>query len=130
MVKKQVKEIGDLIINKLEEIIDNNDYNGFEHVTDTLDNFVLSFEAGSHTICVDVIWSLGVLDSYEVTIEDDDKNHPNLEENVESYIKDKIDFEELYDVMADAYNKACEEYDEWNEHGFASASDYYSWRYG
>lgn len=129
MVKKQAKEIGDLIIGKIKDSINSDDYDGFEHATNTLDCYTLTFDAGLHTIKIFVIWSLGVLDSYEVTIEDDDKNHPNLEENVESYIKDKIDFEELYDVMADAYNKACEEYDEWNEHGFASASDYYSWRY-
>ena len=35
-----------------------------------------------------------------------------------------------WDDVVEQFNNEDEEYDEWNEHGFANAADYYFYRYG
>ena len=51
-----------------------------------------------------------------------------LEEAVNDYVKKNIFEWELLDSMREKARKAS--YDEWEEHGFRDAADYYHWRYG
>ena len=56
---------------------------------------------------------------------DELRNSPNLVSAIIKVIP-------YWDDVADEWdsNNEEQEYDEWNEHGFANASDYYSYRYG
>lgn len=55
---------------------------------------------------------------YPANDEEDEKNLPNFEKA-------------LYDAMPNWDDVEIEpEYDEWNEHRFRDAADYYKWRYG
>ena len=60
-------------------------------------------------------------DYYDIhffTPDEDEKDLPNFEKA-------------LYDAMPNWDDIEIEpEYDEWNEHGFRNAADYYHWRYG
>lgn len=55
---------------------------------------------------------------YPADDEKDEKTLPNLAEAIYDAMPDWDDIEVEY------------EYDEWNEHGFRDAADYYHWRYG
>ena len=69
-------------------------------------------------------------DSIEILLNPQNENHmlTSLEEAVNEQVKEKLDTDDLLDYIQE--QARSDVYDEWNEHGFRDAADYYSWRYG
>lgn len=65
----------------------------------------------------------GEIEVYAVHWDDEDKSSPNVEAFLKESLDDNVEWYQLEDELED-------DGDEWNEHGFASATDYYEWRYG
>ena len=60
--------------------------------------------------------------------ENPDHQLTSLEAAVTAKVKETLDTDDLLDlILEQARNDAS---DEWNDHGFRDAADYYSWRYG
>ena len=131
-MKKILKDIGDYIVAEIKERVDCSDYDGFEEITPNNTSYSLSLEYKDiYPVSIFVNWVFGELEQYEVRVENSAGNElTNIEIGVEEYIKDKIDFNEVYDTLNDAREENIQEYDTWNEHGFASERDYMRWRYG
>lgn len=131
-MKKILKDIGDYIVAEIKERVDCCDDDGFEEITPSNTSYSLSLEYKDiYTVSIFVNWVFGELEQYEVRVENSAGNElTNIEICVEEYIKDKIDFNEVYDTLNDAREENIQEYDTWNEHGFASERDYMRWRYG
>lgn len=131
-MKKILKEIGDYIVAEIKERVDCGDYDGLEEITPSNTSYSLSLEYKDiYTVSIFVNWVFGELEQYEVRVENSAGNElTNIEIGVEEYIKDKIDFNEVYDTLNEAREENIREYDTWNEHGFASERDYMRWRYG
>lgn len=55
------------------------------------------------------------------------KKLTRIEEAVNNYLVENLSTDDLLDAIKEDYRDACA--DEWEQHGFASASDYYNWRY-
>lgn len=51
-----------------------------------------------------------------------------LEEAVNLQVKETLNTDQLLDAINE--QARSDYYDEWEEHGFRDAADYYSWRYG
>lgn len=51
-----------------------------------------------------------------------------LEEAVSGYVDEHLDTDDLLSCIKDKYRN--DSADEWEDHGFRDAADYYSWRYG
>ena len=131
-MKKILKEIGDYIVAEIKERVDCGGYDGFEEITPHNTSYFLSLEYKDiYTVSIFVNWVFCELEQYEVKVENSAGNELiNIEIGVEEYIKDKIDFNEVYDTLNDAREENIREYDTWNEHGFTSERDYMGWRYG
>ena len=56
------------------------------------------------------------------------KNLDCIEKAVQEYVENNLDCECLLDAMEDDLREFYE--DEWEQHGFRDAADYYHWRYG
>lgn len=57
----------------------------------------------------------------------EENRHPNIEEAVQKYVKEHFDSTEFLSNVIDDVNE-CNE-DEYQRNGFASARDYYNYRY-
>ena len=57
----------------------------------------------------------------------EEKDCPNITDALFDLIPCWCDIED--EVNSGDDEEECEYYDEWNDHGFASEADYYSWRY-
>ena len=69
-------------------------------------------------------------ESIEILLNPQNENHmlSSLEEAVNEQVKETLDTDVLLDCIQE--QARSDVYDEWNEHGFRDAADYYSWRYG
>ena len=63
-----------------------------------------------------------------VYVEHDDDPNRRESNNLEEYIEKHVSLD--WEAADETVRENCQPYDEWNEHGFASATDYYEWRYG
>ena len=135
---KLVKAIGDEIIDRLFELENEYEYEGDEY----------GFYSASYSISFDFkygnsqcnvgcsIWWNSRTSAYiecfvnggEGIYKNQFKNLDCIEKAVQEYVENNLDCECLLDAMEDDLREFYE--DEWEQHGFRDAADYYHWRYG
>ena len=133
-----VQEIGDVIIDRLNELDDNYEYEcdefGFDSASVRIGSIVYLFGNAECEIEASVWWSSKKGASIECLlygakgIHDECKKLERIEELVQEYVDENLDTDALLDAISESVENSY--YDEWNEHGFRDAADYYHWRYG
>lgn len=126
-MKELVKKIGDAILDELYDF-DNNEYEYdggcYEHdcIEGPSASMSFCFKFHDHYVTVSVRSN----DYIEILFEDD--NYENLEKAVNEYVEKEFDDNDwLSQVEDDVRDNSL---DEWLQHGFRDAADYYHYRYG
>lgn len=108
MIHKFLEDIRE----KAREGIENAIESGNSHVSVSYDTESLGFI----DVCIE---KNGAVSVYVVHDDERERRHPRI---IEAVIEVVPDWRDIEMEMSD--------YDEWNEHGFRDAADYYRWRYG
>lgn len=130
-----IANIGEAITEKLFELDDNYTYEADEFGREAdCHAYASEFKYGTGVCEVEatVTWPYNKSASIEVLIYGkkghvEDKDLSNIEKAVSDYLNEHLDTGELFDAILDDLRQANE--DEYQRNGFASASDYYHWRY-
>ena len=134
-----VKAIGDLVIERLNELEDEFEYEYDEYGFDSA-SYSISFcyELGDAYCDGDAsVWWHGNKGNVDIEVNlypcynsknGMDKKLDRLQDAVTEYVFEKLDTDAMLDAMEDKLRDAS--MDEWQQHGFRDAADYYHWRYG
>lgn len=132
-----ITDLANAIIERLYELDDNytyeadDEFGGFE-ATCSAYCFEFKWGTGECEAEATVTWPYRGKTNVEVLIYGYEghaktKSLANIEKAVSDYLAEHLDTQELLDAMTDKMRSdSC---DEWQEHGFRDAADYYSWRY-
>ncbi len=133
-----IKAIGDELIDKLYQL--DKDYNyeadeyGFESASYGVSIYYEYGNSGCDIEC-NVSWKSRCSADIECLVYGSESIHEKryknldcIEKAVQEYVENNLDCECLLEAMEDDLREAYA--DEWEQHGFRDAQDYYSWRYG